>query len=79
MSCLRGISTQLSRPQPGKKYLIWVNSHGILIEYQPVCWNWQTRRTQNPLLATACGFDPHHRHFEKEAVRRSKAPYRFSF
>ena len=30
--------------------------------YEPVCWNWQTRRTQNPLLATACGFESHHRH-----------------
>ena len=28
----------------------------------PVCWNWQTRRTQNPLSARTCGFDPHHRH-----------------
>ena len=27
-----------------------------------MCWNWQTRRTQNPLMATSCGFDPHHRH-----------------
>ena len=30
--------------------------------YMPVCWNWQTRRTQNPLPAMACGFDPRHRH-----------------
>ena len=28
----------------------------------PVCWNWQTRRTQNPLVAIPCGFDPRHRH-----------------
>ena len=28
----------------------------------PVCWNWQTRWTQNPLPAMACGFDPRHRH-----------------
>ena len=27
-----------------------------------MCWNWQTRRTQNPLVVTPCGFDPHHRH-----------------
>ena len=33
--------------------------------YEPVCWNWQTRRTQNPLLATACGFESHHRHHQK--------------
>ena len=28
----------------------------------PVCWNWQTRWTQNPLVAIPCGFDPRHRH-----------------
>lgn len=28
----------------------------------PVWWNWQTRGTQNPVLATECGFDPRHRH-----------------
>lgn len=28
----------------------------------PVWWNWQTRGTQNPVMATSCGFDPHHRH-----------------
>lgn len=27
-----------------------------------MCRNWQTRRTQNPLLARACGFKSHHRH-----------------
>ena len=32
------------------------------VHKMPVCWNWQTRRTQNPLLATACGFKSHHRH-----------------
>ena len=29
---------------------------------KPVCWNWQTRWTQNPLVAIPCGFDPRHRH-----------------
>ena len=33
----------------------------------PVCWNWQTRRTQNPLMATSCGFDPRHRHHTSKA------------
>ena len=28
----------------------------------PVWWNWQTRGTQNPVVAIPCGFDPHHRH-----------------
>lgn len=27
-----------------------------------VWWNWQTRWTQNPLLATVCGFNSHHQH-----------------
>jgi hypothetical protein len=26
---------------------------------------WQTRRTQNPVRATLCGFDSHHRHHLK--------------
>ena len=30
-----------------------------------MCWNWQTRRTQNPLVVTPCGFDPHHRHTKR--------------
>ena len=28
----------------------------------PLWWNWQTRGTQNPVMATSCGFDPHQRH-----------------
>ncbi len=32
------------------------------VENAPVCWNWQTGRTQNPLPAMACGFKSHHRH-----------------
>ena len=32
-----------------------------------MCWNWQTRWTQNPLVATPCGFDPRHRQKEKDA------------
>ena len=35
----------------------------IIYEFQPpVWWNWQTRGTQNPVVAIPCGFDPHHRH-----------------
>ena len=30
--------------------------------HQPKWRNWQTRRTQNPLPARACGFEPHLRH-----------------
>ena len=28
-------------------------------------FQWQTRRTQNPLRATSCGFDSHQRHQQK--------------
>ena len=31
---------------------------------------WQTRRTQNPLRATSCGFDSHQRH-QTEQIRTS--------
>ena len=31
-----------------------------------MCWNWQTRWTQNPLVVTPCGFDPRHRHQKEE-------------
>ena len=40
-----------------------------------MCWNWQTRRTQNPLVVTPCGFDPHHRH--TKSPREPKFPGAF--
>ena len=33
-------------------------------------WNWQTWRTQNPLMATSCGFESHHRHQKKALLRK---------
>ena len=39
--------------------------HVLLYWGKPVWWNWQTWRTQNPLVATPCGFDPRHRHHVK--------------
>ena len=42
-------------------------SYNNIAVYKPVCWNWQTRRTQNPLMATSCGFDPRHRHHTSKA------------
>ena len=33
-----------------------------IIDFTPVCWNWQTRWTQNPLVAIPCGFKSRHRH-----------------
>ena len=49
---------------PGADALTIWHGAGILAKYlhTPVCWNWQTRRTQNPLVVTPYGFDPHHRH-----------------
>ena len=38
-------------------------------------WNWQTRGTQNPVVAIPCGFDPHHRH----QIGMDFAPFRFFF
>ena len=51
--------------------LILGRIRGRIIRYQPVCWNWQTRRTQNPLVATPCGFDPHHRHHRSRMRKHS--------
>ena len=31
-------------------------------------WNWQTRRTQNPVGATPCGFNSHHRHHRNQQL-----------
>ena len=43
-----------------------------------MCWTWQTRRTQNPLVVTPCGFDPHHRHKKAPlAVSRPRALFYF--
>ena len=44
----------------------------------PVCWNWQTRRTQNPLLATACGFESHHRHHRRTLIWIQLGPFFFA-
>ena len=43
----------------------------------PVWWNWQTRGTQNPVVAIPCGFDPHHRHQRIRQVdaRRSEGQF----
>ena len=32
----------------------------------PEWWNWQTCRTQNPVVAIPCGFDPRFRHQQKD-------------
>ena len=31
----------------------------------PLWWNWQTRGTQNPVVAIPCRFDPDQRHQQK--------------
>ena len=33
----------------------------------PVWWNWQTPGIQNPVSARTCGFDPRHRHQNKDS------------
>ena len=44
--------------------LLWYNNCVVILteEITPMWWNWQTRGTQNPVVAIPCGFDPHHRH-----------------
>ena len=37
----------------------------------PKWWNWQTRRTQNPKMATSCGFKSHFRHQKEHSTERS--------
>ena len=32
----------------------------------PLWWNWQTRGTQNPVVAIPCRFDPDQRHHRKD-------------
>ena len=34
----------------------------IIKQIAPKWWNWQTRRTQNPVMATSCGFKSRLRH-----------------
>ena len=36
--------------------------------YMPLWWNWQTRWTQNPVVAIPCRFDPDQRH-QKRAIQ----------
>ena len=42
----------------------------------PVCWNWQTRRTQNPLVAIPCGFKSHYRHQCAVSLKTAGHPVR---
>ena len=48
-------------------------SYNNITVYKPVCWNWQTRRTQNPLVVTPCGFDPRHRHKKRSSLTVSRS------
>ncbi len=54
-----------------KKRNIYCKTAGFVVKfkcYMPVCWNWQTRRIQNPLVAIPCGFDPRHRHHKAKPL-----------
>lgn len=42
--------------------LILVSMCAIILYCKPKWWNWQTRRTQNPVYASTCGFKSHLRH-----------------
>ena len=46
--------------------------------YSPVWWNWQTRRTQNPMVAIPCRFDPDYRHQKTQRSIRSSVFFSFS-
>lgn len=35
-----------------------------------MCRNWQTRQTQNLLFLWTCGFESHHRHFDRISEKR---------
>ena len=37
----------------------------------PLWWNWQTRGTQNPVVAIPCRFDPDQRHHRKDEQDKS--------
>ena len=39
----------------------------IIEQIAPKWWNWQTRRTQNPVMATSCGFKSRLRHQQRKA------------
>ena len=62
--CLLKKNRKICPQNPGADALTIWHGAGIRAKYlhTPVCWNWQTRRTQNPLVVTPYGFDPHHRH-----------------
>ena len=47
-----------------KKVLHFSKKYAILhmLLNKPEWWNWQTCWTQNPVVATPCGFDPRFRH-----------------
>ena len=40
-------------------------------EIMPLWWNWQTRGTQNPVVAIPCRFDPDQRHHRKDEQDKS--------
>ena len=46
--------------------------------WKPVCWNRQTRWTQNPLVAIPCGFKSRHRHQKIRTTARWSLFFRIS-
>ena len=45
--------------------------HFVASFYSPAWRNWQTRWTQNPVIARSCGFDPLRRHSSLRPVASS--------
>ncbi len=65
--------TPPSPPTPTLK----ISSNAPIINSTPEWRNWQTRRTQNPVAARPCGFDPllrHHRAFPVLFVENPVTP-----
>ena len=65
--------TRLGLFSPWENPLSKTSVETILYDYSPVWRNWQTRRTQNPLPARACGFDPLHRQMPSKAKGKRSA------
>ena len=70
-SCCLGAAAHSGREKISLEMGQWL-LYNIVRHYVPVWWNWQTRRTQNPVVAIPCGFDPHYRHH----VRMDCAPFK---
>ena len=61
--------------------MILAKRDGKISRYLPAWWNWQTRGTQNPVVAIPCGFDPRRRHqklFKWRYGMKNRKAFRFA-